>query len=129
MTITSKPMIGRVLVNANTKGYTDYTRLVSSKTKVVSATLDTLRASRIMSEILGFKTFEMLDSGDDFVVFGIQNFHDAVAPLTKQYGSARNESDRQSVVKRLVWDVKSVKGSVTLHQAANQKPILIFTQH
>ena len=128
--ITKTPlMTGRTLVNANTKGYTDYSKLIATTTVVKSATLDTLRASRIMSEILGFRTFEMLDSGDDFVVFGIQNFHDAVAPLTKQYGAARNESDRKSIIKRLVWDVKSVKGTVTLHQAANQKPILIFTQH
>lgn len=110
-------------------------RIISSSVKVrgtsviQSAVLDTVRASRIVSEILGIKNFEMLDSDNNYVVFGLNNFHDAVAPVTKQYGAAKNETDKGNVVKRLVWNVADRNGSVVLHQAANQKPLLIFIQH
>ena len=98
-------------------------------TTIKSAVLDTLRASKILTEILGIKSFEMQDSGDNYVVFSVDKFHDAVAPITKHYGSARNETDPKNIVKRLVWDVKHVNGQIVLHQAANQKPLLIFVQN
>lgn len=92
-----------------------------------AGTLDAVRGGKLLS-MLGIKGAELVDHTEGYLVFSVTNFHSVVAPLTKFYGSAKNESNAGWLTKRLIWSVPEVNGQVMLTQIGNMTPLLVFKQ-
>ena len=102
--------------------------LTKAQQMQVAGTLDAVRASKLLT-MLGIKDVQLEDTSENGVlVFSVPTFFNSVAPLTKFYGAAKNESSASWNIRRLIWTVPEVNGQVMLMQVGKMAPLVVFKQ-